>query len=144
MAEHTNQETARAATPLTGLVPMITVLDVERSLEFYELLGFHVGNRVPHQGRMDWAWLYAPYAPNWRRGPNLMLNRSEREMDSAERGVLFYLYATDLVALRKELVTAGQTPGTIEYPSYLPKGEFAIKDPDGYWLMIAQSTPETP
>jgi len=90
--------------PVTGLVPMIPVWDIERSLEFYNLLGFAVGNRVPPQGRIDWAWLYAPNASDWRRGPNLMLSRSEREIDRAARSVLLYLYATDLVTLRDELV----------------------------------------
>ena len=130
--------------PVTGLVPMIPVWDIERSLEFYKLLGFAVGNRVPQQGRIDWAWLYAPKAPDWRRGPNLMLTRSEREIDRAARGVLLYLYATDLVSLRDELAKAGKSPGPIQYPDYLPKGEFAIQDPDGYRLMLAQSDSDTP
>ena len=109
-----------------------------------QLLGFATGNRVPREGRMDWAWLYAPNAPNWRRGPNLMLSRSEREIDPAARGILFYFYATDLAGLRRELLTAGQDPGPIQYPDYLPKGEFAIQDPDGYCLMLAQSNSDTP
>jgi hypothetical protein len=52
---------------------MIPVLDVERSIEFYKLPGFAVGHRVPREGRMNWAWLFAPHATDWRRGPNLML-----------------------------------------------------------------------
>ena len=139
MAEETNQE----AMPVTGLVPMVPVLDVERSVEFYKLLGFLVGNRVPRDGKMQWAWLYAPKAPDWRRGPNLMLNRSE-DPDRDGRGVLFYLYVTDLVGLREELLSRGQNPGPIGYPEYLPKGECSIQDPDGYCLMLAQCTDETP
>ena len=130
--------------PVTGLVPMIRVLNVERSVEFYQLLGFMVGNRVPREGPMNWAWLFAPNAPDWRRGPNLMLSRSEGPIDPAVRRVLFYFYATDLVALRGELVSAGLSPGPISYPEYLPKGELAIQDPDGYCLMIAQSNDDTP
>ena len=71
--------------PVTGLVPMIPVWDMERALEFYKLLGFAVGNRVPRHGAINWAWLYAPNAPDWRRGPNLMLSRSEHEIDRAAR-----------------------------------------------------------
>jgi len=130
--------------PITALVPMIPVRDVEQSVEFYSLLGFAVGNRVPRQGRMGWAWLYAPAAPDWRRGPNLMLTRSEREIDPAANRVLFYLYATDLPGLRDELIAAGKNPGPIQYPEYLPKGEFALHDPDGYRLMIAQTDTDTP
>ena len=130
--------------PVTGLVPMLSVLNVERSVEFYELLGFVVGHRVPREGPMNWAWLFAPNAPDWRRGPNLMLNRSEGAVGPAVRGVLFYFYATDLVALRGELARAGRNPGSIKYPEYLPKGELAIQDPDGYCLMLAQSDHDTP
>jgi catechol 2,3-dioxygenase-like lactoylglutathione lyase family enzyme len=144
MAEHDKRPTAMGMMPVTGLVPMIPVLNVERSVEFYKLLGFVVGNRVPREGPMNWAWLFAQNAPDWRRGPNLMLSRSEGAIDPAIRRVIFYFYATDLVALRGELARAGRSPGPINYPDYLPKGELAIQDPDGYSLMLAQSDHDTP
>ena len=144
MAEHNEEDVRTNTMPVTGLVPMISVRGVERSLEFYNLLGFAVGNRVPPEGRMNWAWLYAPKALDWRRGPNLMLSRTEREVDPAAKGVLFYFYATDLVGLRAELMSAGRNPGPIKYPDYLPKGEFAVQDPDGYCLMVAQTDSDTP
>ena len=81
MAEQNEKEMGKGVMPVTGLVPMISVQDVERSVEFYKLLGFAVGNRVPRQGRMNWAWLYAPNAPDWRRGPNVMLSRAEHSID---------------------------------------------------------------
>ena len=130
--------------PITGLVPMIPVMDVERSVEFYKLLGFAVGNRVPREGRMGWAWLYSPNASNWKVGPNLMLSCSEHAIDPSVPAILFYLYATDLIGLREQLAAAGLDPGPIKYPDYLPKGEFALRDPDGHRLMLAQSTSDTP
>lgn len=144
MPEGNEQKAGDDVMPITGLVPMISVVDVERSVEFYKLLGFAVGNRVPREGRMNWAWLYSPMASDWRRGPNLMLSRSERAIDPKAPAVLFYLYVTDLVGLRGQLVTAGQNPGPIKHPDYLPKGEFAIQDPDGHRLMLAQSDSDTP
>jgi hypothetical protein len=130
--------------PVSGLVPFVQVHDVERSAAFYALLGFAIGNRQPREGRMQWAWLYTPGAPDWRRGANLMLSRSERAIDPAAQRVLFYVYVSDLPALRARLVEAGQTPGPIEFPEYLPKGEFPIHDPDGYVLMVAQNSDDTP
>jgi hypothetical protein len=144
MAEEDKLDTKESIAPVSGLVPMLPVLEVERSVEFYKLLGFAVGNRVPPDGRMNWAWLYAPNVPDWRRGPNLMLTRSGRAIDPAALGVLLYVYATNLVALREELISAGQAPGQIRYPDYLPKGEFELLDPDGYCLMIAQNAIDTP
>ncbi|HYO78445.1 MAG TPA: VOC family protein [Thermoanaerobaculia bacterium] len=141
MSERTS-ETERA--PISGLVAMIHVADVERSAGFYRWLGFDIGNSVPANGTLEWAWLYAPAAADWKRGPNLMLSRSSRAIDSGAQDVLFYLYAADLEALRSRLQEAGINTGAIRYPDYLPKGEFRVQDPDGYTLMIAQSTSDTP
>src|SRR5215217_5131748 len=133
-------ESRRADTgPITGLVPMIHVLDMDRSVAFYRLLGFQIGNYQPREGPIHWAWMYAPTAPDWRRGPNLMLTRSEGAIDAASQQVLFYLYAAELPALREHLLGAGIKAGTISYPEYLPNGEFRVEDPDGYTLMIGQA-----
>lgn len=141
MSETTSQS---EAAPISGLVAMIHVADVARSAEFYRLLGFDIGNFVPAEGPMHWAWLYGPKTPDWKRGPNLMLSRTARPIDAGAQDVLFYLYAADLEALRGQLLAAGIHAGAISYPDYLPKGEFRIQDPDGYTLMIAQSTADTP
>jgi catechol 2,3-dioxygenase-like lactoylglutathione lyase family enzyme len=137
-------ERSSSTAPVRGLVPMIHVADVERSLEFYRLLGFEVGNYVPPDGQKHWAWLYQPKAENWKHGANLMLTRSGRALNPDAQDVLFYLYATNLVSLRGELVLKGLKAGEIRYPDYLPQGEFRMQDPDGYCLMIAQSGPDTP
>ena len=137
-------EAAIGTAPLSGLVPMIHVASVERSIEFYRLLGFEVGSSVPPAGDLHWAWLYAPKVSDWKRGPNLMVTRSARSLNPAAQDVLFYLYAADLKALREELLAAGVKVGEIGYPDYLPDGEFGMHDPDGYLLMVAQSAEDTP
>ena len=129
---------------ITGLVPFLPVRNVEHSAAFYKLLGFEVGNRVPREGTMGWAWLYMPQAADWRRGANLMLSCSDRGGELANPGTLYYLYAANLVSLREKLIAAGFKPGVITYPFYLPKGECEIKDPDGHRLMLAQSDTDTP
>lgn len=130
--------------PVSGLVPMLHVTDVERSVEFYRLLGFEVGNYQPREGQKHWVWLYAPRAADWKRGPNLMLTRSECAIDARVQEVLFYLYASDLKGLRNALIAHGLAASEISYPEYLPAGEFCIADADGYTLMIAQSSEDTP
>lgn len=136
--------TAGSAAPVSGIVAMIHVADVQRSAAFYRLLGFEIGNFVPPSGPMQWAWLYAPKVENWKHGPNLMLARTSRPLNPDVQDVLFYLYAADLVALRTHLLANGVQANEITYPDYLPKGEFGTHDPDGYCLMIAQSTTDTP
>lgn len=135
---------AADAPPISGLVPMIHVADVDRSAQFYRLLGFEIGHAVPPVGPKHWAWLYAPKAADWKRGPNLMVTRSDCAIDAGAQEVLFYLYAADLKALRSHLLASGIEAGEIAYPDYLPNGEFRVHDPDGYTLMIAQSAADTP
>lgn len=130
--------------PITGIVAMIHVADVERSATFYRLLGFEIGNQIPKTGQPYWAWLYAPKSTNWKHGPNLMLQRTGRPLNPDAQDVLFYLYAAELVALRDELIAHGIKVGEIHYPDYLPAGEFRMYDSDGYCLMVAQSGKDTP
>ena len=145
MTSTANTPTPQAA-PLTALVPMIHVLDMERSVAFYRLLGFEIGNYVPREeaAPMQWCWLYSAKAENWKRGPNLMLTAAACAIDVEAQEVLFYLYASDLRAIRQTLLDAGFQAGKIEFPEYLPEGEFHVKDPDGYTLMVAQSGESTP
>jgi catechol 2,3-dioxygenase-like lactoylglutathione lyase family enzyme len=113
---------SQPVTLISALVPMLHVAHMERSLTFYRLLGFEVGNYVPRSGPMQWAWLFAPKAADWKRGPNLMLTRGEDVIDAHVQGVLFYLYAADLEGLRAELIASGVAASEIDYPEYLPQG----------------------
>jgi catechol 2,3-dioxygenase-like lactoylglutathione lyase family enzyme len=77
--------------------PMIHVSDVERSIRFYELLGFETvdTNRCTPLG---WARLHC-------EGGAIMLARAERPIDpAATRGFLLYLYTSNLLALRDHLL----------------------------------------
>ena len=113
--------------------PMIHVAEVERSTEFYRLLGFEIGTYVPRAGRCIGRG-FAPKAADWKRGPNLMLTRSEAPL-TRFAGSVFYLYAR-LKSLRSTLLAKGVEAGEISYPDYLPNGEFRLQDPDGYTLML--------
>src|SRR5437763_1815690 len=141
-----NGSTAKVSTrvALTGLVPMIHVADVERAIEFYNKLGFEVGNSVPRSGPKQWAWLYCPAVENWKNGANLMVTRTARPLNAECQNFFFYSYPSYLVALRDCLNAKGVKASEISYPEYLPKGEFRIDDLDGYCLMVAQSGPDTP
>ena len=136
--------TDSSTSSITGLVAMLPVADVERSISFYRLLGLEVGHSVPSSGPKHWAWLYSPAASDWKRGPNLMLTRAANVPAIQSPPFLLYLYITDLDSLRQKLLADGLSPGEICYPEYLPKGEFALSDPDGYTLMLAQSATDTP
>ena len=118
---------------ITSLVPMLSVADVERSIEFYSHLGFEVGNTFAAEGgtKPSWAWLQSGDA-------QLMLSGAS-EPTTAKHTVLFYVYTQDVAAARTSLVHAGLNPGDITTPFYAPRGEFELIDPDGYVVMVTHT-----
>jgi hypothetical protein len=59
-------------------------------------------------------------------------------MNPGAQDVLFYLYATDVVEYRNNLMARSVEVGPLTHPEYLPKGEFRMTDPDGYCLAVGQ------
>lgn len=118
--------------PVTALVPFTHVADVERSVDFYELLGFAVTSIHGGPERLDWAALKSGDA-------RLMLARADDSVDPARQGVLFYLYTHDLQGLQEHLRAHGHRAGAIRDGTPGPDQEMRVRDPDGYVLMIAQT-----
>jgi catechol 2,3-dioxygenase-like lactoylglutathione lyase family enzyme len=119
---------------LRSLVPFAHVADLAASIAFYEKLGFHVKNSWTHPSsdRPTWAWLQCDDA-------HLMVAKSSGPIVPDEQAVFFYLYADDVAATHAELRDAGIEVGEITYAFYAPRGEFFVRDPDGYGLRITHS-----
>ncbi len=118
---------------VTGLVPMAHVADVQRSADFYKLLGMEMGGKLKNPaGELQWAWLAF-------EGAQLMVTRASEPVIASQQAVLFYLYSPNLVVLREHLVARGVKVSAITYPDYMPKGEIRVEDPDGYCLLIGQA-----
>ena len=113
------------------LVPLVSVGDVERSIEFYRHLGFDVGNTfVPgDETKPSWAWLRSD-------GAQLMLATASQRIVANQQTVLFYIYTDDVATARESLAQSGLSPGEIVTPFYAPRGEFQLIDPDGYVIMV--------
>jgi hypothetical protein len=109
---HTTPEPDRelASMPETGrvdrLIPFVRVEDVERSIGFYELLGFEVADTHGNRGQLGWAALESEQA-------QLMIERASAPINASEQGVVFYLYSPDLPALREHLIAHDAGPGEI-------------------------------
>jgi uncharacterized glyoxalase superfamily protein PhnB len=116
---------------ITSLVPMAFVKSVTRSIEFYKKLGFAVGNTSTAEGTAEPHW-----ASLKSGGAHLMLANASAPVDPEEQAVLFYLYCDDIVAFRDKLLESGVEARPIQHPVYAPRGEFRVKDPDGYSLMV--------
>jgi hypothetical protein len=118
---------------ITGLTPMAHAADVQRSVDFYKLLGMEVrGSLRNPSGQLQWVHLACDQA-------DLMFARASEPVIAGQQAVLFYLYSPDLVALREHLVARGVKVSPIKYPDYMPKGEIRVDDPDGYCLLIGQA-----
>ncbi|MGP0020970.1 MAG: VOC family protein [Candidatus Sulfotelmatobacter sp.] len=118
---------------VTGLIPLAPVANVERSVDFYKLLGMEIrGSLRNPSGGLQWVHLGCEQA-------DLMLSRASEPLGASQRAVLFYLYSPDLIALREHLLASGVKVSPITYPEYMPKGEICVDDPDGYCLLIGQA-----
>ena len=118
-----------------GPIPYVHVDDVDRSIAFYQQLGFTMTDIYRYRQRSVWAALRS-------EGAELMVSVDGDPIDPAGQGVLFYLYAADLAALRVQLLEGGLDAGEIFDGTPAPRQQLKLTDPDGYVLMIAQIEPE--
>jgi uncharacterized glyoxalase superfamily protein PhnB len=119
---------------VNGLIPFVHVDDVERSIGFYYHLGFTLASVYKYKGVPVWAALRS-------EGGELMVSTDGDSIDPARQGVLFYLYSSDLAALREQMLAAGIDVGAITDGTPGPRQEMRLTDPDGYVLMVAQVEP---
>jgi catechol 2,3-dioxygenase-like lactoylglutathione lyase family enzyme len=119
---------------IKALIPMAHVADVQRSVDFYNLLGFEAIAIGKHDnGHCYWAHVKSGKA-------HLMFAADSESVGvDKESTVVLYLYADDLIKLREELVAKGVKVSEITYPFYMQKGEVCLNDPDGYVVLIGQS-----
>lgn len=144
-----NAQASQSPPVVTGLVPMVFVADIERSLTFYAHLGFERGDTMPnHSGKTCWASMSSVMA-------RIKFALASPEPDPSVQAIILYLYAPDVVRLRERLLAAGLRDGgkfgdrvlpdgersvvyEVTRPFYMPAGELRVHDPDGYCLLIGQ------
>lgn len=138
------------AARVTGVVPMAHVADVDRSAQFYALLGFGCQSRDSgDDGVTNWSAMASGDV-------RVFLARASGPVIAEQQAVLFYMYSADVRALRAHLITrdtpdGGPPPGEGIEPSpagpavftivprfYMPHGELRVHDPDGYVILVGQ------
>jgi catechol 2,3-dioxygenase-like lactoylglutathione lyase family enzyme len=127
---------APASSHVVDLVPFILVKDVERSIRFYEALGFRVVKRHQPDSRLEFAGLEATSSAK------VMLARVDEMPDTgpdAPTPGYLYLYTDDLERLRLRLLEAGHEADAIEDgPGPAPNRQMCVRDPDGHAHMVAE------
>ena len=109
--------------------PMFHAAEIERSIRFYELLGFQTID-TDHCTPIGWARLHC-------EGGAVMFLRAEEPLGDLPRGVMLCMYTPDLRALREHLLANGVNAPAIRFPPYMPSGEIQLADPDGYPVVIS-------
>jgi catechol 2,3-dioxygenase-like lactoylglutathione lyase family enzyme len=118
---------------VTGLTLLAPAANVQRSVNFYELLGMKLrGQLKTSSGDLPRAQVASEQA-EW------MFARTTEPVVPRQPAGLFYLYPPNLVALRESLISAGVRVSPITYPDSMPKGEVRVEDPDGYTVLIGQA-----
>jgi catechol 2,3-dioxygenase-like lactoylglutathione lyase family enzyme len=108
---------------------MLHVAEIERSIRFYELLGFRLID-TDRCTPIGWARLHC-------ESGDIMFLRAESAIDAKAQGFLFYMYTPDLQGLRASLMEKGLAVSEIKRPPYMPSGMMNLVDPDGYHVEIA-------
>ena len=117
---------------VTGSIPIANVSDVQRTVDFYRLLGMEAcGSLRNSSGELQWVHVSCEHA-------HLMFSRGLEPAVPGHHAVLYYMYSPNLIGLREHLLTNGVKVSAITYPEYMLKGEICLHDPDGYQLLIGQ------
>jgi catechol 2,3-dioxygenase-like lactoylglutathione lyase family enzyme len=109
--------------------PMLHVAEIEKSIQFYELLGFDTVD-TDRCKPLGWARLHC-------EGGAVKFLRAEEPVDASAHGVMLCMYTPDLTGLREHLLASGVKVPPIKYPEYMPSGEIAIADPDGNIIVVS-------
>jgi hypothetical protein len=107
---------------------MLHVAEIEKSIRFYELLGF-VTVDTDGAKPLGWARIHC-------EGGAIMFLRAEGPVD-ATHPVMLCTYTPDLPGLREQLLASGVKVPAIQYPHYMPSGELNLRDPDGNIVLVS-------
>lgn len=135
---------------ISAVIPYLHVADVDRSVQFYGLLGLKCDGTFRDQtNRSCWACVGQGHA-------QLMLALASEPVVASQQAMLVYMHANDVKALRHHLLACGVQDGsgaghlwgkatprgmvsTVTFPDHMERGELRAQDPDGYVVLIGQT-----
>jgi catechol 2,3-dioxygenase-like lactoylglutathione lyase family enzyme len=128
------------------MTPLLNVAEINRSLAFYQRLGFVVVARTLSDidDEIIWAMLCSEGGSADQEAPSpvrLMLaahggvSHEERRMRPPFSGMVLYLECDDLTSLFEDLQAEGFKPEPVETLSDGAR-QFFVRDPDGYEIAL--------
>ena len=109
------------------LIPMLPVRSVEKSLKFYQQLGFSVD-----QYRQEWGWAKLRFDEC-----QIMLDQSIQHPHQLPKQHVIYLYPENIAEYHQAVKSRGLEIPDLEHTFY-GMIEFRIDDPDGNRFWIGQ------
>ena len=112
------------------------VADIAKTAEFYEMLGFRVGERTDNYLKiyLNWFWMWFKVASS-EDNPEFV---KEAQAEPKGGGVYINIAVDNADEAYAEIVAKGYKPSS--EPRDWPWGhrEFVVRDPDGYKLVFFQ------
>ena len=112
------------------VVPMIHVLDVQATVEWYKDVGFTVISTFDDDGEMNWALLSLGDS-------EIMFNSGGRSSSSDRREVDLYVHAENVDDLYRRLKDRADVVEGI-HDTFYGMREFIIRDPNRFWVTFGQ------
>jgi uncharacterized glyoxalase superfamily protein PhnB len=112
------------------VVPMIHVLDVQATVEWYKDVGFTVISAFDDDGEMNWALLSLGDS-------EIMFNAGGRSSSSDRREVDLYVHAENVDDLYRRLKDRADVVEGI-HDTFYGMREFIIRDPNRFWVTFGQ------
>lgn len=106
---------------ISGLV--YKVVDMDKTLEFYEKLGFRIDK---NDGRIATAYI------NWFFVEFHVAN----DIDDKPKDGPLVLVSVDIEAFHQGVIDAGFTPESELQPTVNDRREFSLRDPNGYLMVF--------
>ena len=107
---------------------MLPVKSIQKSIEFYQKLGFNVERRQD-----DWRWAMLRF-----NDCRIMLDQSINAHPQAPRQSVLYLYPDDITEYHQQVRSRGISAPDLSVTFY-GHTEFRLEDPDGNPLWVGQA-----
>ncbi len=115
---------------MNQIIPMLPVMSMIASIEFYQKLGFNVERKND-----EWGWAMLCFDEC-----RLMLDQSINLHPDAPRQSVLYLYPENIVEYHQQVRRNGVDVPDLDVTFY-GMAEFRLDDPDSNRLWIGQNTP---
>jgi len=110
------------------------VKDLDKTAEFYQALGFRLGNREPDHVTCYVNWFWVTFlAQNKQEDQE---RKKEAKVSNKGAGQSLYIKVDDINECYDAVIAHGMKPSSEPHKVASGNREFGLRDPDGYKLVL--------